>query len=108
PGPAGGHSPSSGGNQSLADSSGWSIYTNAPEPFSPYSLGGAFKGEARWSYPSPWPGLHASHEAAVPDRPGMVVGHTRLLGGMITGKAGPMFCLNGNMGNMYLLTADGL
>ncbi len=38
----------------------------------------------------------------------MVVGHTRLLGGWIQGKVGPMFCINGNMGNMYLITADGL
>jgi hypothetical protein len=107
-GPAGGRPPSSGGNQSLAEPGGWTIHANAPEPFSPHGLGGSFQGAPRWSYPSPWPGLHASHEAAVPDRPGMVVGHTRLLGGFFQGGAGPMFCLNGNMGNMYLLTADGL
>ncbi|MHB8973979.1 MAG: NHL repeat-containing protein [Pirellulaceae bacterium] len=107
-GPAGGRQPSSGGNQSLTEPNGWTITTNAPEPFSPYGLGGKFRGEPRWSYPSPWPGLHASHEAAVPDRPGMVVGHTRLLGGWVGGAAGPMFCINGNMGNMYLITADGL
>jgi len=107
-GVAGGRSPSSGGNQSLTEPSGWTINTNASEPFSPYSLGGKFKGEPRWSYPSVWPGLHASHEATVPDRPGMVVGHTRLLGGWVQGNAGPMFCINGNMGNMYLFTADGL
>jgi hypothetical protein len=107
-GPAGGRSPSSGGNQSLTDPGGWTIHTNAPERFSPYGLGGTFKGESRWSYPSAWPGLHASHEAAVPDRPGMVVGHTRLLGGFIQGQTGPMFCINGIMGNMYLFTEDGL
>ena len=87
---------------------GWTINTIAPLPYSPYGLGGKFKGEPRWSYPSPWPGLHPSHEAAVPDQPGMVIGHTRLLGGWVQGKAGPMFCVNGNMGNMYLFTADGL
>ena len=107
-GPAGGRQPSSGGNQSLTEPGGWTVNTNAAEPFSPYGLGGKLNGEPRWSYPSVWPGLHASHEAAVPDRPGMIVGHTRLLGGWIHGKAGPMFCINGNMGNMYLLTADGL
>ncbi|HRX54547.1 MAG TPA: hypothetical protein P5016_08550, partial [Verrucomicrobiales bacterium] len=84
------------------------ISTNASLPFSPYGLGGMLKGEPRWSYPSPWPGLHASHEAAVPDRPGMVVGHTRLLGDFINGPVGPMFGINGNMGNLYLFTADGL
>ena len=107
-GPAAGNPPSSGGNQALAEPGGWSILTNAPAPFSPHGLGGTYKGEARWSYPSPWPGLHASHEAAVPDRPGMVVGHTRLLGGFVQSKVGPMFCINCNMGNMALLTADGL
>lgn len=107
-GPAGGLPPSSGGNQIIESSSCWTIMTNAPEPFPPYGIGGMFQGEPRWSYPSAWPGLHASHEAAVPDRPGMVVGHTRLLGDFIQGKAGPMFCINGNMGNMYLFTADGL
>jgi hypothetical protein len=107
-GPAGGRSPSSGGNQSLTDASGWTITTNAPEPYSPYGLGGKFNGQPRWSYPSAWPGLHASHEAAVPDRPGMVIGHTRLLGGMVNSPVGPLFGINANMGNMYLMTADGL
>lgn len=106
-GPAGGMPPSSGGDQTLVQD-GWTITTNAPAPFSAYGLGGMFQGEPRWSYPSPWPGLHASHEAAVPDRPGMVVGHTRLLGDFISGPVGPMFGINGNMGNMYLFTADGL
>jgi len=106
-GAAGGRPPSSGGNQTLR-SHDWTISTNATPPFSPHGLGGMFKGEPRWSYPSPWPGLHSSHEAAVPDRPGMVVGHTRLLGDFINGPAGPMFGINGNMGNMYLFTADGL
>ncbi len=106
-GPAGGNPPSSGGEQALV-AGDWVINTNAPTPFSPYSIGGSYKSEARWSYPSAWPGLHASHEAAVPDRPGMIIGHTRLLGDCISGKLGPMFCINGNMGNMYLLTADGL
>ncbi len=106
-GPPGGQPPSSGGDQVL-QTKDWTLTTNATEPFSPFGIGGMFQGEPRWSYPSVWPGLHASHEAAVPDRPGMIVGHTRLLGDFIQGKAGPMFCLNGNMGNMYLLTADGL
>jgi len=106
-GSAGGVPPSSGGNQTLLRDA-WLIHTNAPQPFSPFGIGGSYQGEPRWSYPSAWPGLHASHEAAVPDRPGMVVGHTRLLGDTINGKAGPMFCINGNMGNMYLFTVDGL
>ncbi len=94
----------------MRPANGWTVTTNAPLPFSPYGLGGSFNGEPRWSYPSLWPGLHASHEAAVPDRPGEVIGTTRLLGGWVNpkGEGGPMFCINGNMGNMYLFTADGL
>ena len=99
---------SSGGDQVLVHSNGWSVITLGVAPFAPQSLCGVFKGEARWSYPSPWPGLHASHEAAVPDRPGQVIGSTRLLGSFVESKAGPLWCVNGNMGPMYLFTADGL
>lgn len=105
---------SSGSDASGTDATGWTIATNAPPPFAKQGLGGAKDGVPLWSYPSLWPGLHASHEAAVPDRPGMVVGHTRLLGGWIAPPtpdkpAGePMFAVNGNMGNAYLFTADGL
>lgn len=102
---------SSGGDQILNSPDGWTIHTIAPKPFAPESLGGSLKGVAKWSYPSLWPGLHASHESAVPDRPGELVGTTRLLGGFINptrGDSGPLWCINANMGNMYLFTEDGL
>ena len=102
---------SSGGDQVLCDESGWTILTTPPKPFHTHGLAGVFQGEPRWSYPSLWPGLHASHESPPPAFPGMVLGTTRLLGGFITprqGDAGPLWCINGNQGNMYLFTADGL
>ena len=102
---------SSGGDQALVDPSGWTILTVAPKPYAPQSLGGVFRGQPRWSYPSLWPGLHASHESPPPDRPGEVIGTTRLLGGFVTprgGQAGPLWAVNGNMGDIYLFTADGL
>jgi len=102
---------SSGGDQALCDPDGWSIFTVAPKPFAQQSVGGAYRGKPRWAYPSLWPGLHASHEAPPPDRPGEVIGTTRLLGGFLKLKAGDsglLWCVNGNMGNMYLFTADGL
>ncbi|MEO8350170.1 MAG: hypothetical protein ABI680_00475 [Chthoniobacteraceae bacterium] len=103
---------SSGGDQVLTTKDGWAISSVAMKPFAPQSLGGALNGEPRWSYPNLWPGLHASHEAPVPDRPGEIIGTTRLLGHLITpggdSDAGPVFGINGNMGNMYLFTADGL
>jgi hypothetical protein len=95
----------------LTTADGWTVLTVAPKPFAPQSVGGAYRGEAKWSYPSLWPGLHASHEAPTPDHPGELIGTTRLLGGFVTpkeGDAGPLWAVNGNMGNMYLFTADGL
>ena len=62
---------SSGGDQALVRPGGWTVLTLGLKPFAPQSMGGVYKGEARWSYPSVWPGLHASHESPVPDRPGM-------------------------------------
>ena len=102
---------SSGGDQALWDPSGWTVLTTPPIPFSPYSVGAVFKGVPRWSYPSLWPGLHASHESPPPDRPGQLIGTTRLLGDFVkpkSGEAGLLWAINGNQGNMYLLTVDGL
>ena len=102
---------SSGGDQVLTSPDGWTVLTVAPLPWAKEGFGGVKDGKPLWSYPSLWPGLHASHESAVPDRPGEVIGSTRLLGGFVTpisGNAGPLWCVNGNMGDAYLLTADGL
>jgi len=102
---------SSGGDQALWHEGGWTILTTPAKPYSPMSVGAVFMGETRWSYPSLWPGLHASHESPAPDQPGELIGTTRLLGGFVTppnSDAGPLWCVNGNQGNMYLFTADGL
>ena len=102
-------SPSSGGNQALyAD--GWLMLTNAPQPFSASGPGGVYNGQPRWSYPSLWPGLHASHIAPLHDRPGIMIGTTRLLGLPInpSPSVGPMWAINGNKGAAYVMTMDGL
>ncbi|MHB8971591.1 MAG: hypothetical protein ACYC3X_18500 [Pirellulaceae bacterium] len=103
---------SSGGDQAISTTpDGWTVLSLGVKPFAPQSLCGVFQGEPRWSYPDPWPGLHASHEAPVPNFPGQVIGTTRLLGSFVTpnsSDAGPLWAINGNMGCMYLLTADGL
>ncbi len=102
---------SSGGDQALWHESGWTVLTTPSKPHAPQSVGAVFKGEPRWSYPSLWPGLHASHESPAPDQPGELIGTTRLLGDFVTlrnNDAGPLWCVNGNQGNMYLFTADGL
>jgi hypothetical protein len=102
---------SSGGDQVIQAPNGWTVLTNAPEPFSAYGVGGAQSGVAKWSYPSLWHGLHASHDAPLPEHTGQLLGTTRLLGGFVTPKgsdAGPLWAINGNKGNVYLFTADGL
>ncbi len=105
---------SDGGGQALY-STQETILTTAPTPFGPEGVGGVFldaaKAPHRWSYPSLWPGLHPSHSAPVADRPGELVGTTRLLGGFVTppnSDAGRLWAINGNYGNAYLFTADGL
>ncbi|HET6246632.1 MAG TPA: PA14 domain-containing protein [Tepidisphaeraceae bacterium] len=102
---------SSGGGQALIDRDGRFVLTVAPKPFAPQSMGGGSNGRATWSYPSLWPGLHASHNAPLPDRPGELIGTTRLLGTTVTpagSDAGEIWAINGNKGNIYLFTTDGL
>ena len=102
---------SSGGDQALVHPDGWTVLTVVPKPFSQLSIAGVLDGQTRWTYPDPWPGLHPSHEAPPPSHPGEIIGTTRLLGGFITPRrsdAGPLWAVNGNMGDMYLFTADGL
>jgi hypothetical protein len=102
---------SSGGDQALAHPDGWTVLTLGVKPFAAHSVTGVFKGKTMWSYPNLWPGLHASHTAPVADHPGELIGTTRLLGGFVTpkeGDAGPLWIVNGNMGAMYLFTADGM
>jgi hypothetical protein len=100
-----------GGGQTLAAAGGWTVLTAAPRPYTGDSIGGVLHGEPKWSYPSLWPGLHASRNAPLPDHPGELIGTTRLLGDTITPQgsdAGEIFAVNGNNGNIYLLTTDGL
>ena len=102
---------SSGGDQVLVDEAGTVAVTLGIRPFRQHSISGGRDGVATWSYPNPWPGLHASHEAARPTQPGQVIGATRLLGGVFTPKnsdAGALWAVNGNMGNLYIFTSDGL
>ena len=102
---------SDGHDQLLAGTDGWLVMTTPPPPFSNYGVGGAKDGKPAWGYPSLWPGLHPSHDAPPPDHPGILIGTTRLLGGLVTPKgseAGPLFFINSNMGNLYAFTQDGL
>jgi len=100
-----------GHDQILLGSQGRLVMTTPPPPFSRFGVGGALEGHPAWSYPSLWPGLHPSHNAPIPSEPGMLIGTTRLLGGLVTPKgseAAPLFFLNSNQGDVYAFTEDGL
>jgi hypothetical protein len=99
---------SSGGGQVLVASGGWSIFTTPPKPLSPFGIAGVRNGEPMWSYPSMWPGLHASHHSPVPEFPGELIGTTRLLGSPVKVGNDELFAINGNKGTVYLITTDGL
>jgi len=102
----------SGGGQALVGAGGWTVLTVPPEPFvAQASVAGVRDGEPMWTYPSCWPGLHPSHDAPLPDHPGELIGTTRLLGGLFEPRGsdiGQLWALNGNKGNTYLFTTDGL
>jgi hypothetical protein len=103
---------SSGGNQALMASKSLTVVTLGALPFSPLSLSGATNGKVNWSYPSMWPGLHASHQAPVPSFSGELIGTTRLLGGLIENKGltseNKLWVINSNHGMTYVFTADGM
>lgn len=102
---------STGGNQALISPEGWTIAYPPPKPFRPDSIGGGLAGTRLWSYPNLWPGLHASHEAPIPDRPGELIGPTRLLGGFVTprgSRVGSIWAIDSSMGQIYVFTHDGL
>ncbi|MGI6496002.1 MAG: hypothetical protein ACOX5G_07930 [Kiritimatiellia bacterium] len=102
---------SDGGDYVLADDSDEVVMTKGAAPFSPYSFTGTKKGKVVWSYPTLWPGLHASHSAPAPSEPGQLFGTVRNLGPMFSpkgAKVGPVWLMSGNTGSVYLFTRDGL
>lgn len=102
---------SSGGSQMLVAPDGHAIITLGIQPYSSLSVSGTYNGAATWSYPDLWPGLHAGHESPAPNAPGQLIATTRLLGPMLANKGsavGPLWAVNGNLGSVYVFTADGL
>ncbi|WP_321959796.1 hypothetical protein [Paraburkholderia sp. J69-1] len=103
---------STGGGQVLVGRDGWTVFTTPPAPFAPQGVAGLRADGAAWSYPSLWPGLHASHAAPVPGKPGELIGTTRVLGNPFDAPApsdaGQLWAINGNEGSVYLFTTDGL
>lgn len=103
---------SSGGGQALSARDGWTVTTTPVAPLPREAVGGVRNGEAIWSYPSLWPGLHASHNAPVATEPGEVIGTTRVVGAVIDAPpgsdAGQLWAINADKGTVYVFTVDGL
>jgi hypothetical protein len=101
---------SSGGDQVLYNQNNdRCILTLGVKPFARESVTGTKNGQPVWTYPNPWPGLHPSHEAPPPHKPGQLIGVTRLLGDWVkVNYPNSIFAVNANMGNIYLMTDDGL
>uniref|UniRef100_E6Q088 NHL repeat containing protein n=1 Tax=mine drainage metagenome TaxID=410659 RepID=E6Q088_9ZZZZ len=99
-----------GGGQALLAAHGV-VMTTAPLPFSMYGVGGVDFSGHRWSYPSLWPGLHIGHVAPIANHRGELIATTQLLGGLVDPpgeNVGQLWAINGNTGDVYLFTADGL
>lgn len=105
-------SPSDGGNYVLADSTGVFAMANSAKPYPAHSLAGGKRGmNATWSIPSYWPGLHASHSAPTPKKPGELIGTVRVMGPLMRpkgSKVAPIWLMSGNTGSVYAFTQDGL
>ena len=65
-------------------------------------------GHVLFTYPSDHVSVHGSHTATA-SRPGYLIGPSSILGTAdLGGKIGELFYLNGNLGENYIFTADGL
>lgn len=65
-------------------------------------------GKELWSYPNPFPGVHGSHRAPMP-QPGLLIGPLKILGvAALPNQNGHVFGLRGNLGQDFYFTTDGL
>jgi hypothetical protein len=105
-----------GGAQVVAARGGWTVFTFPPKPLPGCYLAGCKDGKLNWTFPEEYLGLGGSHLSKPPRHPGEVIGTTRLLGRSVLvrpagdQKAEPieLWAINGNYGNVYLFTTDGL
>lgn len=92
-----------GGEGMLAGGVDGNVYLNT-SPLTGFDR----QGRQLFTYPSRHVSVHGSHTAAAA-RPGYLIGPSSILGAAdLGGEAGEVFDLNGNLGENYLFTADGL
>lgn len=64
-------------------------------------------GRIRWAYPSPYHGVHGSHDSPMAS-PGLLIGCLKICG-VVRGNGAPdAFMVRGNLGEDYWLTTEGL
>jgi len=80
------------------------ILDNAEPVMRMYSPDGS---KVLWSYPNKWAGVGASHEAPQAEH-GLFIGTMLVIGSADINGVGQIFCLNGNQGQAFLMTTDGL
>jgi sugar lactone lactonase YvrE len=100
-----------GGGQVIAAREGWTIFTYPPAPLAPAYLAGSRDGSLNWTYPDEYLGLHAAAFSKPPHSPGEIIGTTRLLGPSFVAPGDSnieLWAINGDYGNVYLFTTDGL
>ena len=65
-------------------------------------------GKELWTYPNPYPSVHGSHLAPMP-QPGLLIGPLKILGvAELPGGKGRIFGMRGNLGQDFYMTTDGL
>nr|MBA3686532.1 hypothetical protein [Planctomycetota bacterium] len=65
-------------------------------------------GSLLWTYPNDYPSVHGSHHAPAP-RPGLLIGPSSFYGtALINSEVGEVVYLNGNLGQNFIFTEDGL
>jgi hypothetical protein len=64
-------------------------------------------GTVLWIYQDKWAGVHASHNAPIPERDDQLIGTLGCIGRAKT-RLGMVFAMHSNMGRLYLMTTDGL
>jgi hypothetical protein len=102
--------------QVVAARGGWTVFPFPPSPLPACYLAGFKDGRLNWTYPEEFMGLGRSHQSKPPRHPGEVIGTTRLLGrSFLTSRIGDrkadpieLWAINGNYGNVFLFTTDGL
>jgi len=74
---------------------------------SPHMRAFSSEGKLLWTYPNRWSGVHGSHDAPLPS-PGQLQGALFFSGVVPLDEKSDVLLMNGNHGQAFLMTSDGL